>query len=69
MWRWSFAQNSTSSASISTGDGVTLLKVSKLTMNGSPEPVAKDGTLTATGRLTGATSDAAITFTGYATSW
>ena len=65
-WRWSFAQNSTSSASVSAGDSVTLLKVSKLTVNASPEPVRKGGKLTVTGRLTRATSDAATTFTGYA---
>lgn len=65
-WRWSFAQTTTSSASVSAEDAVTLLKVAKLTVNASPEPVVKGRTLTVTGRLTRATSDAATTFTGYA---
>ncbi|WP_189263409.1 hypothetical protein [Streptomyces fuscichromogenes] len=65
-WRWLFAQNDTSSAATSTGDAVTLLKASKLTVNASPEPVAKGAGLTVTGRLTRATTDAATTFTGYA---
>ncbi|MDL2080072.1 hypothetical protein QNN03_26880 [Streptomyces sp. GXMU-J15] len=65
-WRWAFSQDSTSTAAVSRGDGVTLLKVSKLTVNASPEPVAKGGKLTVTGRLTRATSDTATTFTGYA---
>ncbi|MFE7234053.1 hypothetical protein ACWCRF_26210 [Streptomyces sp. NPDC002405] len=65
-WRWAFSQNSTSSASVSTGDGVTLLKVSKLTVTAAPKPVRKGGKLTVTGRLTRATSDAATTFAGYA---
>jgi 5-hydroxyisourate hydrolase-like protein (transthyretin family) len=42
------------------------LKVSKLTVNAGPEPVAKGARLTVDGRLTRATSDAATTFTGYA---
>ncbi|MFF7881142.1 hypothetical protein ACFZDJ_24620 [Streptomyces sp. NPDC007896] len=65
-WRWLFAQNSTSSAATSTGDGVTLLKTSKLTVNAGPEPVTKGAKLTVSGRLTRATTDAATTFTGYA---
>jgi len=65
-WRWQFAQNSKSAASTSSGDAVTLLKVSKLTVNAGPEPVAKGGTLTVTGRLTRATTDEATAFTGYA---
>ncbi|MFJ9564550.1 hypothetical protein ACIRQQ_31500 [Streptomyces fuscichromogenes] len=65
-WRWLFAQNGTSSAATSTGDGVTLLKASKLTVDASPEPVAKGAALTVTGRLTRATTDAATAFTGYA---
>jgi hypothetical protein len=65
-WRWLFAQSGTSSAAISTGDGVTLLKASKLTVNASPEPVAKGAELTVSGRLTRATTDAATTFAGYA---
>ncbi len=65
-WRWAFSQNSTSSAAVSTSDGVTLLKVSKLTVDASPEPVAKGGRLTVKGRLTRATTDAATTFVGHA---
>ncbi|MGV9557286.1 hypothetical protein [Streptomyces sp. NPDC003522] len=65
-WRWLFAQNGTSSSAASTEDTVTLLKVSKLTVNAGPEPVAKGAELTVAGRLTRATSDAATTFTGCA---
>lgn len=65
-WRWAFSQNSTSAAGVSKGDSVTLLKVAKLTVNASPEPVRKGGKLTVKGRLTRATSDAATAFTGYA---
>ncbi|WP_328450212.1 hypothetical protein OG780_20335 [Streptomyces sp. NBC_00386] len=65
-WRWLFAQNTTSSSAASTDDAVTLLKASKLTVNAGPEPVAKGARLTVDGRLTRATSDAATTFTGYA---
>ncbi|MGW7645492.1 hypothetical protein [Streptomyces bobili] len=65
-WRWSFAQNTTSSASTSAEDVVALLKVAKLRVNAGPEPVVKGRKLTVTGRLTRATTDAATTFTGYA---
>lgn len=65
-WRWSFAGSSTSAPSVSSGDGVTLYKVAELSVNASPEPVAKGGTLSVTGRLTRATSDEATTFNGYA---
>ncbi|MFF7472729.1 hypothetical protein [Streptomyces sp. NPDC008092] len=65
-WRWSFAQNGTSAAATSAGDGVTQLKTAKLTVNAGPEPVAKGARLTVSGRLTRATTDAATTFTGYA---
>ncbi|MFF0103510.1 hypothetical protein [Streptomyces hirsutus] len=65
-WRWSFAQDGTSAAGVSPGDGVTLLKVAKLTVNATPEPVAKNGKLTVQGRLTRATTDAATAFTGHA---
>ncbi|MGW5636555.1 hypothetical protein [Streptomyces sp. NPDC003832] len=65
-WRWAFSENGTSSAAVSTGDSVTLLKVAKLTVDASPEPVAKGGRLTVKGRLTRATTDAATTFAGYA---
>lgn len=65
-WRWLFSQSGTSAASTSTGDGVTLLKEARLTVNAAPEPVAEGGKLTVTGYLTRATSDAATTFTGYA---
>ncbi|MFY1704834.1 hypothetical protein ACN28G_24450 [Micromonospora sp. WMMA1923] len=65
-WRWSFAGSATSAGSVAGGDSVTLLKVAKLTVNATPEPVAKGGKLTVTGRLTRATTDAASTFTGYA---
>ncbi|WP_433530349.1 hypothetical protein ACQPYA_29980 [Micromonospora sp. CA-263727] len=65
-WRWSFAGSGTSVGSTSGGDSVTLYKVSKLTVNAFPEPVAKGGKLTVTGRLTRATTDAASTFVGYA---
>jgi 5-hydroxyisourate hydrolase-like protein (transthyretin family) len=64
-WRWAFSQNSTSSAAVSVGDAVTLLKVSKLTADATPEPVAKGSKLTVKGRLTRATTDAATTFVGY----
>ncbi|WAZ23458.1 hypothetical protein STRCI_004799 [Streptomyces cinnabarinus] len=37
-WRWVFSQNSTSAAAVSTGDGITLLKVSKRTADAPPEP-------------------------------
>ncbi|MDX2704032.1 hypothetical protein PV350_14340 [Streptomyces sp. PA03-6a] len=39
--------------------------MAKLSVNASPEPVAKGGKLTVTGRLTRATTDAATTFVGY----
>ncbi|GGM31384.1 hypothetical protein [Micromonospora yangpuensis] len=65
-WRWSFAGSATSAGSVAGGNSVTLLKVAKLTANATPEPVAKGGKLTVTGRLTRATTDAASTFTGYA---
>ncbi|TCB98882.1 hypothetical protein E0H26_05530 [Micromonospora zingiberis] len=65
-WRWSFAGSSTTAGSASGGDSVTLYKVAKLTVNATPEPVAKGGKLTVTGRLTRATTDAASTFVGYA---
>jgi 5-hydroxyisourate hydrolase-like protein (transthyretin family) len=65
-WRWSFAGSSISVGTTSGGDSVTLYKVSRLTVNASPEPVAKGGKLTVTGRLTRATTDAASTFVGYA---
>ncbi len=48
-WRWSYAGSGTSAASVSGGDSVTLLKVAKLTVDASPEPVAKGGKLTVTG--------------------
>ncbi|MFD2082821.1 hypothetical protein SAMN05421678_11887 [Actinopolymorpha cephalotaxi] len=65
-WRWSFGGSSTTAGSVSAGDNVTLYKVAKLSVNASPEPVAKGGKLTVTGRLTRATTDAATTFVGYA---
>lgn len=63
-WRWSFGGSSTSAASVSAGDAVTLYKVAKLTANASPEPVRKGRKLTVKGRLTRATTDAATSFTG-----
>ncbi|SDS30573.1 hypothetical protein SAMN04489717_2270 [Actinopolymorpha singaporensis] len=65
-WRWSFGGGSTTAASVSAGDNVTLYKVAKVSVNASPEPVAKGGKLTVTGRLTRATTDEATTFVGYA---
>lgn len=65
-WRWSFAGSSTTAGSASAGDNVALYKVAKLTVNASPEPVAKGGKLKVTGRLTRATTDSATSFTGYA---
>lgn len=64
-WRWSFGGNSAAAASVSAGDSVRLHKVSKLTVNASPEPVRKGGKLTVTGRLTRATTDAATRFVGH----
>ncbi len=64
-WRWSFGGSSTSAAATSGSDAVTLLKVAKLTANAAPEPVRKNRTLTVTGKLTRATTDAATTFSGY----
>lgn len=44
---------------------MTLLRVARLSVNASPEPVAKNGRLTVTGRLTRATTDAATKFVGH----
>jgi hypothetical protein len=61
-WRWSFAGSGNSAGSVATGDGVTQLRVAKLSVNAAPEPVVKGRKLTVTGRLTRATTDGATAF-------